>query len=107
MSGGNDKTLAMLCHLLGIFTGFIGALVIWLIKKDSSPEIDSAGKEALNFQITVAIAWVAAAILSFAVIGVFLYPVIAVGNLVFCIIASVKTNAGEDYKYPVCIRLIK
>ncbi len=48
---------AMLCHLLGFFTCFIGPLIIWLIKKDEDPFIDNQGKEALNFQITVAIAW--------------------------------------------------
>ena len=47
---------AMLCHLLGLFTCFIGPLIIWLIKKDEDPFIDDQGKEALNFQITVAIA---------------------------------------------------
>src|SRR5690348_1357609 len=46
------KTMALLCHLLPIFTGFLGPLIIWLVKKDSSPFVDDQGKEALNFQIT-------------------------------------------------------
>jgi len=51
-----DKTMAMLCHLLGILTAFLGPLIIWLVKKDQSPFVDDQGKEALNFQITLVIA---------------------------------------------------
>src|SRR6478735_7706961 len=60
MAGGNpagvsedEKVLGMLCHLLGILTGFLGPLVLWLVKKDSSAFLDHHGREALNFQITV------------------------------------------------------
>ena len=34
------KTMAMLCHLLAIFTNWIAPLVIWPIKKDQSPFVD-------------------------------------------------------------------
>ncbi|HTL31303.1 MAG TPA: DUF4870 domain-containing protein, partial [Tepidisphaeraceae bacterium] len=43
----DSKTMALLCHLLPIFTGFLGPLIIWLIKKDSSPFVDDQGKESL------------------------------------------------------------
>ena len=49
----------MLCHLLGLFTSFVGPLIIWLLKKAEDPFIDDQGKEALNFQITLAIAFIA------------------------------------------------
>ena len=103
----NTKNMAMLCHLLGIFTCFIGPLIIWLLKKDEDAFIDSQGKEALNFQITVALASIVAGALSCIVIGVFLMPVIAVLDLVFSIIACVKSSNGEDYKYPISLRLVK
>ena len=102
---------AMLCHLLGLFTCFIGPLVIWLIKKDEDPFIDNQGKEALNFQITVALALIAASILTpvliFICIGAALVPAVLIADLVFCILACVKSNSGEAYRYPVSIRLIK
>ena len=44
----DDKTMAMLCHLLAIFTTFIGPLIIWLIKKDQSAYVNQQGKEALK-----------------------------------------------------------
>src|SRR6266852_3321441 len=51
----DDKTMGMICHLLGIILGIIGPLIIWLIKKDQSKFVDDQGKEALNFQIVLLI----------------------------------------------------
>ena len=101
------RTWAMLCHLLAIFTGFIAPLVIWLIKKEEDPFIDSQGKEALNFQITVAMAMIVAWLLCFASIGVFLVPAVAIVDIVFCVLATIKVNSGQAYRYPLSIRLIK
>jgi uncharacterized protein len=101
------RTFAMLAHLLAIFTSFVGPLVIWLVKKDEHPFVDEQGKEALNFQITVAIAWVVAGLLSFLCIGFLLFPAVWVVNLIFCIMACVAVNKGEHYRYPVSIRFIK
>ena len=98
----------MLCHLLGLFTCFIGPLIIWLIKKDEDPFIDDQGKEALNFQITVAIAGIVSAVLvPVFCIGVILGVAVSIADLVFSIIASIKANGGEKYRYPVSIRFIK
>lgn len=109
---GEGRTFGMLAHLLGIFTWFVGALVIWLIKKDSSRFVDDQGKEALNFQITLAIGWVGAGIISVIpligwCVGWMLMVAIAVINLIFCIMGTVKANEGIAYRYPFAIRLIK
>ncbi len=101
------KTFAMLAHLLGIFTCFVGPLIIWLVKKDEHPFVDEQGKEALNFQITIAIAYVAASLLSFLCIGFLLFPAVGVVDLIFCIMACIAANKGDHYRYPVSIRLIK
>ncbi len=98
---------AMFCHLLGLFTCFIGPLIIWLIKKDEDPFIDNQGKEALNFQITVAIAGIVSAVLTVVCVGFFLGIAVSIADLVFCILASIKANGGEKYRYPVSIRFIK
>ena len=99
--------MAMLCHILAIFTGFLGPLIIWLIKKDDMPFVDRHGKEALNFQLTVLIAWVASGLSMFVCVGFVLMPVVGIADLVLCIIAAVKTSRGEEYRYPVNIRFIK
>lgn len=102
---------AMLCHLLGLFTCFIGPLIIWLIKKEEDPFIDNQGKEALNFQITVAIAWFVGFLMTLTVIaacvGIPLLVAVCIADLVFAIVASVKANGGQAYRYPVSIRFIK
>jgi len=101
------KTMAMLAHLLGIVLGFIGPLIIWLIKKDEHPFIDDQGKEALNFQITMLIPYVISSILTVACIGAVLLPLFWLVAVVFGILAGVAANKGEAYRYPVCLRLIK
>ncbi|MFA5239470.1 MAG: DUF4870 domain-containing protein [Phycisphaerae bacterium] len=98
---------AMLCHLLGLFTSFIGPLIIWMLKKEEDPFVDSQGKEALNFQITVLIASIVSGLLTMLCIGVFLGMAVCIADIIFCIIACVKANGGEAYRYPVSIRFIK
>lgn len=104
---------AMFCHLsalLGIFIPFgslIAPLVIWQVKRESDPFIDAQGKEALNFQITVAIASAISLLLMVVVIGFFLFGLVAIGALVLTIIAGVKANEGQPYRYPFTWRLIK
>jgi uncharacterized Tic20 family protein len=103
----DDLNMAMLCHLLAIFTTFLGPLIIWMIKKDESPFVDRHGKEALNFQLTVMIAFVASGVLSFLCIGFLLVPIVWTVDLIFCIIAAVKASQGEEYRYPITIRFVQ
>lgn len=106
-AGKDDKNMAMLCHLLAIFTGFLGPLIIWLIKKEDSKFVDDQGKEALNFQLTVLIAMIVSSLLFVICIGPFVMAGVCIANLVFCIMAAVKTSKGEAYRYPVNVRFIK
>lgn len=98
---------AMLCHLLGLFTFFVGPLIIWMLKKEENSFIDNQGKEALNFQITVLIASIVSSLLTVVCIGVFLAIAVGILDIVFCIVACVKANSGEAYRYPVSIRFVK
>lgn len=108
MEAKQERTMAMLCHLLGFFS-FIGPLVIWLIKKDESALVDKNGKEALNFQISIAIYTVGLCVLAGVTFGLagILLPALIVFNYIMLIVAAIKTNEGKDYQYPLCIRLIK
>ncbi len=104
-----DRQLAMLTHLSGILLGFIVPLIIWLTNKDKAEKawLNEQAKEALNFQIMVAIAYVACMILAFIIIGGLLMPVVWIVNLIFCILAGMAANKGENYRYPFSLRLIK
>jgi len=107
------RTWSVLCHasaLLGLFFHFfghlLGPLLVWLIKRDASPEIDANGKESLNFQISMLIYDVVAGILCFVLIGIPILIALWILNTVFVIIASVKTSNGETYRYPFTIRFL-
>lgn len=115
----DNRLWGMLCHLSALavlFNGLtvvvpifniLGPLVIWLLKKNESPFIDEQGKRAVNFQISVSIAWLVCLPLIFLVVGVFLIYALCIADLVFIIIASIKANQGESYKYPYTLNLIK
>jgi len=103
----DDKNLGMLCHLLGLFTSFLGPLVLWLIKKDTMPYVDYHGKESLNFQITIAIAYIIGGVTALICIGYIVILAAWLGNIIFSIIACIAASKGEYYKYPVCLRLVK
>ena len=102
-----DKNQAKLGHILNGFFPLIGGLIIWLMGKDKSKFIDDQGKEMVNWGITIAFGYVVAAILSFVAIGLLLYPVLWIGAIIFGFIAGGKAGAGEKYRYPFAVRLIK
>lgn len=102
----NDKNIAVLTHLGGIFFGFIPALIVWLLKKDDSPYIGEQAREGLNFQITVLLGYLIAWVLTFLLIGLLVFPVVYIANFVLCIVAAVNTSKGEEYRYPFSLRLI-
>jgi uncharacterized Tic20 family protein len=131
----NVRTWSMLCHLsalAGLFFGLgniIGPLLVWQIKKNELPEIEPHGKEALNFQITMLIVNIIAGILlagfwgwGFGFGSFWRSPFYALGTgfgigailsiinfvaWVLAVIAGVRANNGEFYKYPFAIKFIK
>jgi len=102
----DEKTIAMLCHVTGLIS-FIGPLIVWLLKKDESPFIDANGKQALNFQISIFIYTIGAAILTIVLIGIPLLMAIGLFSLVMIVLASVKALNGEVFQYPLSIQFLK
>ncbi|HEY0503517.1 MAG TPA: DUF4870 domain-containing protein [Lysobacter sp.] len=104
---------AVLTSGIGGWGTFLGPLIIWLLKKDTMPFVDDQAKEALNFNITVAIVFFALWVLVFITLGIgFLiaipaWIVIGIAWLVFTIIAAIKANDGVAYRYPFTMRLVK
>jgi uncharacterized Tic20 family protein len=107
--------LSSLSGYIGVpFGNFLGPVLLWQIKKAEIPSIDSHGKAALNFQITVWLALLVcgAAVFSLAAIciGFLLIPVliaIAICGVIFPIIAAIKANEGKEYRYPYTLELLK
>lgn len=108
----DDRTMATLTHALGAVFTLLVPLVIWLINKDNPAKrfVNEHAKEALNFQITMLIAYAIAGVLSiplaFVFIGFMLVPVVYVLNIIFGVIAAMASNKGERYRYPFALRLI-
>ena len=109
-----DRTWAMFCHLASLsvcvgipFGNIIGPLVVWLIKRDEIVVVNEHGRESLNFQISLTIYSIISFFLCFAFIGFLILPAILIAGLVFVIIATLKANKGEPYRYPLTIRFIK
>ncbi len=105
---------AMFCHFAGFFWfllpmvgNVLGPLIVWQIKKDLDPFVDQQGKEAVNFQITVSLAFLVCGVLAWILIGFPLMLLIGIGALVLTIIAGIKANEGQAYRYPFCLRLLK
>ena len=105
---------AMLCHyaafawfLAPMIGNVIGPLVVWQLKKDLHPFVDEQGKEALNFQISVSLAAILCVLLMVVVIGFPLLALVSIGALVLTIIAGIKANEGQAYRYPFSWRLLK
>ena len=109
----DDKQWAMFAHLSAILTtytvgmGFLGPLIIWLVKKDQSRFVDDQAKEALNFQLTLLIGVVIGIATACLIVGIVILIGVGVFSLVMCIIAGVRANSGERYRYPLTIRFIK
>lgn len=117
LSPSNDeRNLAMIAHLSGCagvlgagFLGFIGPLVIYLIKKDSSAYVEFQAKEALNFQITIFLLSVAAWILTLLSCSTLFLVVFApmVLQIVLGILAALAVRNGKNYRYPINFRLLQ
>ena len=100
----DERTMALLSHILTIVAPVLAPLIIYLIKKDESTFIAEHAKESLNFQITM---FIVCFLLVITIIGILIVWIIALLALVFVIIATLRASEGKLYKYPFAIRIIK
>jgi uncharacterized protein len=113
-TSSNVRTWCVICHasalsgiVLHVVGHIFGPLIVWLLKRNESPEIDAHGKESLNFQLSMLIYNLVAGILIFVLIGIPLLILLYVLNIVFVIIASIQAGDGKLYRYPMAIRFIR
>ncbi len=101
---GDEKTMAILSHILTLVAPILAPLIIYLVKKDESKFATFHAKESLNFQITVMLIVIG---LFITIIGIVLVWIVGIAALVLVIIATIKASEGKLYKYPFSIRLFK
>lgn len=87
--------LSALALVIMPFAGnILGPLILWLAKKDSSPEVHAYGPDALNFHLS----WTIWTLLTCGLGSIF--------YLVFYIVRVIRFSNGEDYKAPLTLKLI-
>lgn len=105
-----DRQLALVTHLLSLANyvaapaGIIAVLVLWLVKKDESPALDRVGREVLNFNLSMLLYGIVSFILVFVLIGFVLLIGLWIFGLVITIVAAIRANEGEYFRYPLTIR---
>ena len=82
-------------------------LILWLIKRDTSPFIDDQGKEALNYNLSIMIYATIALMFSFFIVGIPFLVGLFIFDFIIIIVAGVRASNGEYYRYPITIRFIK
>ncbi|MBX3093957.1 MAG: DUF4870 domain-containing protein [Cryobacterium sp.] len=106
MNPGDEKTFSILTHILGIFFNFVPALIAYIVFRDRGPFIRQHTATALNFQITILIAYAVGVITTFLLIGFLILIATGILTIVFSIIAAVAANRGEYYTYPVAFKFV-
>jgi uncharacterized protein len=112
-SSSSVRTWCILAHatalvgfLVPVAGHLVGPLIVWLAKRQDSPEIDAHGKESINFQISMLIWNAIALILCLVLIGIPILILLHILNIIFVIVASIQASEGKLYRYPLAIRLI-
>jgi uncharacterized Tic20 family protein len=103
----DEKTLALLSHVLTFFFPILAPLIIYLVKKEESSFVAYHAKESLNFQITLCIFAIIFCILIIVIIGIFLLWIEGLAATVLIIVATIRASEGKLYRYPFTLRLIK
>ncbi len=107
-----SRTLVMLCHLLGLsgylipFGHIIGPLVLWVLKKDEDPDVDIAGRESVNFAISITIYALVGVLLAVVGVGFCILFVLPVLHAVLIVIATVKAADSRHWRYPMTIHML-
>lgn len=104
MKPEDEKLWSILTHLSTLVSGLVLPLIAYLVLKDRGPFIQHHTREALNFSISMTLY---AVVLSITIIGLVIVWIVPVVALIFAILAAVKANAGEMYRYPLTIRFLK
>ncbi|TFC05778.1 DUF4870 domain-containing protein [Cryobacterium adonitolivorans] len=114
LTAEQDRQWASLAHLGGILS-FPPALIIWLVFKDRGSFTNEEGKEALNFQLTLLIGYVALN-LAATILGLLTFGLLSVISSlgwvlwligsIFSVLGYLSAKDGRPYRYPFSLRLI-
>jgi uncharacterized Tic20 family protein len=106
LSPSDEKLWATLIHVGGILFGFLPAVLGYILLKDRGPFVRAHAATALNFQITLLIAYAVGVVTSLIFIGIFVILAAGILCLVFSIMAAIAANQGQYYTYPLSIKFV-
>ena len=106
MPASEARMWSVLAQLGGTFLSFLVPLVVYLVFKDRDPFVRRHSSTALNFHLTLAIAYVVSAVLMLVLIGFLLAALLWVMALVLTIMAAIAAGEGRDYQYPLSIPFV-
>jgi uncharacterized protein len=89
-----------------VLLGFLGPLIVMLTKGNESPWVRRQAVESLNFQLSILVYGAVSLLLCFVLIGLVLLPLVGLAWLVFTVIGSIRAARGEEYRYPLTIRIV-
>ncbi len=107
-----ERLWAMLAHLLSfvaayIALGFIAPLVVLLVFGPRSAYVRAHAVESLNFNLSWLVYAIAGVLLIILGVGILILIALGIAYVVLVIIASVRANNGEFFRYPLTIRFIR
>ena len=106
----NTAVAAHLSTFAGLVVPFgsvIGPLAVWLTRRHRDPFIDQAGREALNFGISIAIYGTVLVVAALMLVGIPFLIIGVVAWVVLSSLAAVKASQGQAYRYPLTMRLVR
>ncbi|TFB59618.1 DUF4870 domain-containing protein [Cryobacterium sp. TMT1-62] len=106
MNPADEKLWATLVHVGGILFYFVPALIGYIVLKDRGPFIRAHTATALNFQLTLLIAYAVGGVLTIILVGYLVLLAASVLMVVFGIMAALAANRGEYYTYPLSIKFV-
>ena len=112
LSPDQERLWGMLAHLLSfvaayLFLGFVAPLIVLLVFGPRSAFVRANAVESLNFNLTWLLYGIIGVILALLLIGFLILIALGIAYLVLVIIASVRANNGEVYRYPLTIRFVR
>jgi uncharacterized protein len=107
-----ERLWAMLAHLLSfvaayIALGFIAPLVVLLVFGPRSAYVRAHAVESLNFNLSWLVYAIVGVVLIVLGIGILILLALGIAYVILVIIASVRANNGEFFRYPLTIRFIR
>jgi uncharacterized protein len=107
-----ERLWGMLAHLLSfvaayIALGFLAPLIVLIVFGQRSAYVRAHAVESLNFNLSWLLYAIVAVVLAFLLIGIPILIALGIAYLVLVIIASVRANNGEFFRYPLTIRFVR